>query len=117
MRWDWTPACQEASQLLKDAFTSAQPYRPAVVETDPSDYAHRADDTYTLSHSIVVPLRAPSSTTTRTTGNFKTFKIWRHYLESPVHTIDVITDHKNLEYFTSTKMLSRRQARWFRVPL
>jgi transposase InsO family protein len=43
---------------------------------------------------------------------FEAFKIWRHYLESPHHTIDVITDHKNLEYFTTTKVLSRRQAHW-----
>jgi len=43
---------------------------------------------------------------------FEAFKTWRHYLESPHHTIDVITDHKNLEYFLTTKTLTRRQARW-----
>jgi len=43
---------------------------------------------------------------------FAAFKTWRHYLESPVHTIDVVTDHKNLEYFATMKTLSRRQARW-----
>ena len=43
---------------------------------------------------------------------FEAFKMWRHYLESPIHTIDIITDHKNLEYFSTTKTLSRRQARW-----
>jgi len=26
--------------------------------------------------------------------------------------IDVVTDHKNLEYFSTSKVLSRRQARW-----
>jgi RNase H-like domain found in reverse transcriptase len=30
---------------------------------------------------------------------FEAFKIWRHYLEGPTYPIDVITDHKNLEYF------------------
>jgi len=29
---------------------------------------------------------------------FKAFKAWRHYLESLRHTINIITDHKNLEY-------------------
>ena len=43
---------------------------------------------------------------------FEAFKMWRHYLKSPIHMIDVITNHKNLEYFSTTKMLSHRQARW-----
>ena len=43
---------------------------------------------------------------------FEAFKTWRHYLESPHHTIDMITDHKNLEYFSTTKILTRRQAQW-----
>jgi len=43
---------------------------------------------------------------------FEAFKTWQHYLESPQHTVDVITDHKNLEYFSTTKTLSRRQAWW-----
>jgi hypothetical protein len=42
---------------------------------------------------------------------FEGFKTWRHYLESTHHTIDVITDHKNQEYFSLTKMRTRRQAR------
>jgi len=43
---------------------------------------------------------------------FKAFKIWRHYLEGSALPIDVVTDHKNLEYFSTTKVLTRRQARW-----
>ncbi len=43
---------------------------------------------------------------------FEAFKTWRHYLESPHHTIDVITDHQNLEYFSITETLYLRQARW-----
>ena len=38
---------------------------------------------------------------------FKAFKIWWHYLEGP---IDIVTDYKNLEYFSTTKMLTQRQA-------
>ena len=37
---------------------------------------------------------------------FEAFKIWQHYLEDPAYSIDVITDHKNLEYFSTTKMLT-----------
>ena len=43
---------------------------------------------------------------------FEAFKHWRHYLKGAVTPIDVVTDHKNLEYFSTTKVLTRRQARW-----
>jgi hypothetical protein len=40
------------------------------------------------------------------------FKHWRHYLEGSMHTITVLTDHNNLQYFMTTKELNGRQARW-----
>ena len=43
---------------------------------------------------------------------FKAFKIWWHYLEGLVYPIDIATDHKNLEYFFTTKILTWRQAWW-----
>ena len=43
---------------------------------------------------------------------FEAFKIWRHYLEGSASPIDVVTDYKNLEYFSTTKVLTCRQARW-----
>ena len=36
------------------------------------------------------------------------FKQWRHYLEGANYPITVYSDHKNLEYFTTTKQLNRR---------
>ena len=36
---------------------------------------------------------------------FEAFKIWRHYLEGPIYSINVVMDHKNLEYFSTTKVL------------
>ena len=38
-------------------------------------------------------------------------KEWRHYLEG-MPRFPIFTDHKNLEYFMTTKVLTRRQARW-----
>ena len=38
--------------------------------------------------------------------------MWRHYLEGSASAIDVVTDHKNLEYFSTTKILTRQQVRW-----
>ena len=37
---------------------------------------------------------------------FEAFKRWRHYLEGSAEPIDVVTDHKNLEYFSMTKLLT-----------
>ena len=40
------------------------------------------------------------------------FAEWRPYLAGAQHRIQVVTDHKNLIYFTTTRTLNRRQARW-----
>jgi hypothetical protein len=37
---------------------------------------------------------------------------WRHYLEGARHSVEIWTDHKNLEYFRIAQKLNRRQARW-----
>ena len=43
---------------------------------------------------------------------FKAFKIWQHYLEGPAYPVNVVTDYKNLEYFSTIKVLTWRQAQW-----
>ena len=43
---------------------------------------------------------------------FKAFKIWWHYLEGLAYPIDIVMDHKNLEYFSTTKVLIWRQVQW-----
>ncbi len=37
---------------------------------------------------------------------FEAFKNWQHFLEGSAEVIDMVTNHKNLEYFTSSKKLS-----------
>src|SRR5437667_8880746 len=37
---------------------------------------------------------------------------WRVYLSGAAVQTRVFTDHKNLEYFTTMKVLNKRQARW-----
>jgi len=39
---------------------------------------------------------------------FEAFKIWRHYLKGSASLIDIVMDHKNLEYFSTTKILMCR---------
>jgi len=43
------------------------------------------------------------------------FQEWRHFLMGAPKEIVVFTDHKILEYFNSTKLLNRRQARWSEI--
>jgi hypothetical protein len=42
-------------------------------------------------------------------------KQWRHHLEGARYKILIQCDHKNLVYFQTTKVLSRRQARWAEI--
>ncbi len=123
MPWHWSAACQDVFVLLKRAFTSAPilwHFNPAlhpIVETDTSNYAIAGIFSLHSDEGDVHPVAFYSHTLTGAELNYNThdkellaifeaFKGWRHYLESPHHTIDVVTDYKNLEYFSSTKMLS-----------
>ena len=42
----------------------------------------------------------------------QSMKHWRHYLEGAKFPIQILSDHKNLKIFMTTKVLNRRQARW-----
>ncbi len=127
--WLWTTACQEAFEKLKWAFTHApilvhwEPNLPLIVETDASDYALAAILSIVLSDGSIHPVAFLSRTFQAAELNYDThdkellaifeaFKAWRHYLEGSGDPIDVVTDHKNLEYFGTTKILTRRQVRW-----
>jgi hypothetical protein len=126
--WIFDSKCSEAFETLKRAFTSAPilahyiPDTPLVVETDASDYALAAILSIWVDGELH-PIAFHSRTFTSTELNydvhdkellaiFEAFQRWRHYLEGSVTPVNVITDHKNLEYFATTKLLTRRQARW-----
>ena len=42
-------------------------------------------------------------------------KLWRHYLEGLASPFIILSDHQALQYFQSSKTLTRRQARWSEV--
>src|SRR5215469_1347967 len=94
-----------------------------IVETDALDYAITAIISQKDPTGELHPIAFHSRTLNPTELNYdihdkellaihEAFKTWRHYLEGPKFPVEVITDHKNLEYFSTTKVLSRRQARW-----
>lgn len=126
----WSEKADAAFQLLKSAFSSApllahfQPEYQTVVETDASDYAVAAVlSQENPSSQLLHPVAFYSRSLSPAERNYEiynkellaihsSFKEWRSYLEGSTHSVRVITDHKNLEYFASTKLLTRRQARW-----
>jgi len=93
------------------------------METDASDYAVAGILSITCSDGEICPVAFYSWTLTAPELNYDThdkellaifeaFWNWRHYLEGSASPIDVVMDHKNLKYFSTSKVLSRRQARW-----
>jgi len=125
--WKFDSSCRDAFNSLKKAFTSAPilthwiPNAQLIMETDASDYALAAILSIVNKDNEVHLVAFHSCTFTTAELNYNThdkellvifeaFKIWRHYLEGPAYPIDVVTDHKNLEYFSTTKVLTWRQA-------
>ena len=91
-----------------------------IVETDASDYALAPILSIVNEDNKVHPVAFHSRTFTAAELNYDThdkellaifeaFKIWRYYLEGLAYSIDVVMDHKNLEYFSTTKVLTWRQ--------
>ena len=93
------------------------------METDASDYALAAIFLIVNEDNEVHPVAFHFHTFTAVELNydiynkgllaiFEAFKIWRHYLEGPAYPIDIVIDHKNLKYFSTTKILTQRQVQW-----
>jgi hypothetical protein len=123
----WTDKHTQAFNKLKNAFTSAtllahfNPEKPLVLETDASDFALAGILSQESEEGILKPIAFFSRKMVPAELNYEIhdkemlaiiscFKEWRQYLEGTF--TEVLTDHKSLEYFTTTKQLNRRQGRW-----
>ncbi|MBW0534702.1 hypothetical protein O181_074417 [Austropuccinia psidii MF-1] len=115
-------------QALKEAFTSApilshfNPSLPTIVETDASDYALGAVLSQ-VNDSGKHPIAFDSCKLLPAELNYEihdkellgivwALKHWRAFLLSLSNSFEVLTDHSSLQYFMSSKVLTRRQARW-----
>ena len=87
------------------------------METNTLDYAYAAIFSIINKDNEVHPVAFHSHTFTAAELNYNTynkelltiieaFKIWWHYLESLAYFINVVTDYKNLKYFSTTKVLT-----------
>ncbi|KAI0993387.1 Transposon Tf2-6 polyprotein [Podosphaera aphanis] len=127
--WSWSSQAEIAFQALKNSFTKApillhfDPDRKCVVEVDSSDWAHGGILSQFDNNNILHPVAYFSGRLTPAQVNYQiydkellaivtAFEHWRPELQGSPEPISVISDHKNLEYFMSTKTLNRRQARW-----
>jgi RNase H-like domain found in reverse transcriptase/Reverse transcriptase (RNA-dependent DNA polymerase) len=127
----WTQECKEAFQYLKLRFTEApilqryDPDKPSTVETDSSDFVSAGVLSQPDGNGILRPVAFFSKKLTPVECNYeiydkellaiiRSFEQWRPELEGSQSgvPIEVLTDHRNLEYYMTTKQLSRRQARW-----
>jgi hypothetical protein len=125
----WSDACQKAFEMLKEAFVNAPiltPFdwtREVILETDASDYVSAGVMSQYDDEGVLHPVAFFSKKHSVTECNYeiydkelmaiiRCFEEWRPELEGTPSPIRVITDHRNLEYFMTTKLLNRRQARW-----
>jgi hypothetical protein len=121
--------CKSAFNTLKLAFTTAPilshwtPDTLQIIKTDASDYAIAAIHSIRTPDGELHPVTFHLQTLGPAERNydmhdkellaiFKAFKVWHHHLEGSATPVEVFMDHKNFEYFTSSKMLTRRQAQW-----
>ena len=125
----WDTAAQSAFDALKLAFTSEpmlvhfDPSRPCTLEPDASKFAlgnvcSQPDDNGVLhpvafySRSLTPPERNYHIHDTELLAVIEGLEHWRHYFAYSEYPALVLTDHKNLEYFSEKRALSERQIRY-----
>jgi len=128
-KWEWGTRQQHAFETLKEIICAslvlihADPDKNFRVETDASNYAYGAilsqkNKVDTKQH----PMAFFSKSMTLAERNYgisdeglaiiKALQHWRHWLEGTKIPVEILTDHKNLQYFTKPRILNRRQLRW-----
>ena len=129
-KFRWTPEAQVAFDSLRTAFTTApvlrhfDPSLPTVLEADASDYAVGAvisqrDPESGRLHPITFYSRKFNSAELNyeiydkeMLAIVETMDHYRHYFEGLGQSTTIFSDHRNLLWFTETKVYNRRQARW-----
>ena len=129
--WALNSPEQRSFEALKKAFTTAptlahfDPDKKTWLETDASDYVIAAVLSQENVQGVLKPVAFLSRKMSPAECNYdiydkelmaivRAFEEWRPKLSgTPVENpIAVISDHKNLQYFMTSKQLNARQARW-----
>ena len=127
--FEWTSACQKAFDLLKQHFTTAPILahfdykKECIVETNALDNVSAGVlsqyGEYEKLHPVAFFLQKHSLQEINykiydkeLLAIIKAFEESQPMLEGASLPIKILTDHRNLQYFMTTKQLSCRQARW-----
>src|SRR5260221_1424868 len=127
--WNFGEREMTAFQTLKNAFSTAPvlchlaPDLRMMVETDVSDHVIAGILSVTTKDNEIRLVAFFSCSLQGVEKNYDThnkellaifeaFKNWQHFLDGSAKVINMVTDHKNLEYFMSSKKLLHHQARW-----
>lgn len=125
----WDPVCEESFRAIKRAFKEGtmlahfDPCKQTVLETDASHYVTTAVLSQYDKNGILRPVAFMSKKMLPAECNYEIFdkellaivnpfETWTAELGSVEASTLILSDHKNLEHFTTTKKLNRRQARW-----
>src|SRR5882724_6392407 len=129
IQWFWNERQQTSFDTLKKAFTTtpvltlAKPKATFQLKTDASGVASGAvlstlaeDNKWHpvafYSKSFSQPERAYDIHDREMLAIIRALKEWRHFLAHTTDPFDILTDHRNLTYFMTSKKLNPRQARW-----
>jgi hypothetical protein len=127
--WLWNDTAQQAFEQLKTAMISESilqhfnPDRAVMLETDTSDYAIGAVCSQPDNSNVLHPLGYFSRKLKDAELNYnihdkellaivEALNKWSTYCKSTKHSIRILSDHKNLEYWQTKKDLNLQQARW-----
>jgi len=127
--WNWNEEADAAFSELKRRFTTAlilahfDPAKEVIIESDASDFAIGAmlsqRDEERCLHQVAFDSRKFQPAEINYEIHDKellavvdAFKHWRQYCEDATYQVQVNSDHQNLEYFMTTKVLNQCQARW-----
>ena len=131
VKFELDSAAYTAFETIKQAFTKADilkhydPNLPTILETDASDYA--ISGVLSQYHGkVLYPVAFMSRKMNPAERNYEihdkellaiveAIKIWRHYLEGLRDPFTIFSDHQALQYFQTSKTLTRRQARWSEI--
>ena len=129
VKFAWTEECELAFKRLKQQVCEApilnhfDPSKQCHVETDSSDYVSAGVLSQEDGNGILHPVAFFSKRIVPAECNYeiydkellaiiRCFEEWRPELEGTAMPVKMLTDHKGLEYFMTTKKLTPRQARW-----
>ena len=125
----WSAACSNVFHQLKETFVIApilmkfNPDKQIIVECDAFDYVIGGVLSQLDFTNILRPVAYFSKKHIPAEYNYEIydkelmaiiryFEAWRPELEGSTFSIHILSDHKNLVYFMTTKTLNHYQARW-----